>query len=108
MILQIADFLTDERQKLIYKQESSVDLSYAVLNVARFRVNLYTQMGSVGAVFRQIPEEIPSLSSLLAPAALLDFSKAPRGLLLVTGPTGSGKSTTLAAVINKIINIIIY
>lgn len=101
-ILQIAEILTDERQREVYKESSSVDFSYAVANVARFRVNIYTQMGNVGAVFRQIPEAIPTLSQLAAPAALLDFSRSPRGLVLVTGPTGSGKSTTLAAVLDQI------
>jgi twitching motility protein PilT len=101
-INQIAAEITDTDQQEDYQKNKSVDFSYYLPGVARFRVNLYTQMGKVGMVFRQIPETIPTLEELAAPIAMLNFARSPRGLVLVTGPTGSGKSTTLAALIDKI------
>lgn len=101
-IAAVADAITNKEQQDIYTDNLSVDFSYSLPGLARFRVNIYTQMGKPGAVFRQIPEKIPTLSEISAPAALLDFSRSQRGLVLVTGPTGSGKSTTLAAVIDQI------
>lgn len=101
-MLRLAEQITTEEQRKDYGIDLSIDFSHSVPGVARFRVNILTQMGKMGAVFRRIPEEIPTLADLAAPAALLEFSRMPRGLVLVTGPTGSGKSTTLAAVIDAI------
>ncbi len=90
----------DQRQRL--ESEWQVDLSYAIPNRARFRVNAYFQRASIGAALRLIPQEMPELDSLGVPPVLTDFTNKPRGLVLVTGPTGSGKSTTLAAMIDRI------
>ena len=80
----------------------SVDVGYGVPGVARFRANLYMQRGTVGAVFRRIPIQVQTVDALELPMAIPDLSKIPDGLVLVTGPTGSGKSTTLAAMIHSI------
>ncbi len=90
----------DQRQRL--ESEWQVDLSYAIPDRARFRVNAYFQRASIGAALRLIPQEMPELDSLGVPPVLTEFTKKPRGLVLVTGPTGSGKSTTLAAMIDRI------
>jgi twitching motility protein PilT len=84
--------------KFIDRQE--LDTSYTIPGVSRFRVNVYRQRGSVGAAFRSIPHNIRSLSELGLPDAVEDFARMPRGLVLVTGPTGSGKSTTLASLLD--------
>jgi twitching motility protein PilT len=89
-----------QRQKL--ETELQVDLSYSIPGRARFRVNAYFQRASIGAALRLIPSTMPALEQLGLPPILLDFTKKPRGLVLVTGPTGSGKSTTLAAMIDRI------
>src|SRR3712207_1439010 len=97
----IYDILSnDQRQRL--ENEWELDFSYAVPNTARFRVNVYFQRGALGAAFRAIPEEIKSLRELGLPQTIEDLTDKPRGLVLATGPTGSGKSTTLAAMIDKI------
>jgi twitching motility protein PilT len=80
----------------------SVDFGYGVPGVARFRANLYMQRGTVGAVFRRIPIQILGIDALELPIAIRDLAHIPDGLVLVTGPTGSGKSTTLAAMISDI------
>src|SRR4051812_11945201 len=90
----------DQRKKL--ENEWQIDLSYSVPSKARFRVNAYFQRASIGAVMRTIPQDIPAFDSLGLPAILKDFTQKPRGFVLVTGPTGSGKSTTLAAMIDVI------
>ncbi|MBX3727622.1 MAG: PilT/PilU family type 4a pilus ATPase [Candidatus Sumerlaeia bacterium] len=89
-----------EQEREEFEQELEVNLSYALPGIARFRVNIYTQRGSVGLVIRRITENIPSLEELGMPSRLGQLVMAERGLVLVTGPTGSGKSTTLAAMIN--------
>ncbi|MCX8032834.1 MAG: type IV pilus twitching motility protein PilT [Thermoleophilia bacterium] len=97
----IYSFLTQEqRQKL--ETEWELDLSYSVYGVARFRVNVYFQRGTLSAAFRLIPVKIKTLEELGLPKVLHTFATKPRGLVLVTGPTGSGKSTTLAAIIDEI------
>ena len=97
----IYDILSnDQRQRL--ENEWELDFSYALPRTARFRVNVYFQKGALGAAFRAIPEVIKSLSELGLPEAVEDLTEKPRGLVLVTGPTGSGKSTSLAAMIDKI------
>lgn len=89
-----------QKQREQYEATLELDFAYAVKGTARFRVNLYQQRESVGAVFRVIPYEIKSLESLGVPPVVGSFAGLPRGLVLVTGPTGSGKSTTLAAIID--------
>jgi twitching motility protein PilT len=90
----------DQRQRL--ETDWQIDLAYSIPGRARFRVNAYFQRASIGAAFRLIPHEMPSLPSLGLPAVLEDFTRKPRGFVLVTGPTGSGKSTTLAAMLDLI------
>ena len=92
--------LTD-RQKQRFEETKELDLAYQLPGAARFRVNIMQQQGSMGAVLRAIPWEILPLEALRMPETLGDFADLPRGLVLVTGPTGSGKSTTLAAIIDK-------
>lgn len=89
-----------QQQREKFESELELDFSYTVRNVGRFRVNLYQQRESIGAAFRLIPEEIKPLSDLGMPKSVSTFAGLPRGLVLVTGPTGSGKSTTLASIID--------
>ena len=91
-------------QKEKLKTMMSVDIGYGVQGLARFRGNIYMQRGTLAAAFRRIPYEIETVEDLDLPEQLLDFCKLPMGLVLVTGPTGSGKSTTLAALIKYISN----
>ena len=93
--------LSSEQQKRL-EIDRQLDLSHAVPGLARFRVNVYFQRESLGAAFRLIPEQLKTLEELHLPATLHEFAAQPRGLVLVTGPTGSGKSTTLAALIDEI------
>ena len=83
-----------------FEEDLELDFSHALVGESRFRVNMYRQRDAVGAVFRQIPYEIKPLEDLGIPAAVSGFAQLPRGLVLVTGPTGSGKSTTLASLID--------
>lgn len=92
----------EQRERL--ERDRELDLAYSVERVARFRVNLYWQRNSLGAAFRFIDNRILSLEELGMPGHVRDFAYLPRGLVLVTGPTGSGKSTTLAALIDVINN----
>ena len=85
-----------------FERELELDFTYVLEDGTRFRVNLYRQRGTLGGVFRRIPSEIVKLETLGIPASVGDFAQLPRGLVLVTGPTGSGKSTTLAALIDLI------
>jgi twitching motility protein PilT len=94
--------ILSEDQRKRFETNSQIDLAYAIPNVARFRVNAYMQRGSVSAAFRLVPHGIPALDDLGVPAVLREFTRKPRGFVLVTGPTGSGKSTTLAAMIDLI------
>jgi twitching motility protein PilT len=94
--------LLTEAQKKKFEEESELDFSFAAKGVSRFRGNLFLQKGAVGGAFRAIPFEIPPLEKLGLPAVVLEMAALPRGLVLVTGPTGSGKSTTLAAIIDRI------
>jgi twitching motility protein PilT len=89
-----------QRQRERFEEYLELDFAYAVPGMARFRVNLYQQRESVGAAFRLIPYELKSLESLGVPPAVSNFASLTRGFVLVTGPTGSGKSTTLAALID--------
>jgi twitching motility protein PilT len=90
----------DQRKKL--ENEWQIDFAYSIPSKARFRVNAYFQRASLGAAFRLIPNEMPHFDSLGLPPTIRDFTKKPRGFVLVTGPTGSGKSTTLAAMLDLI------
>jgi twitching motility protein PilT len=90
------------RQKTKLEEKMSVDTGYGVRGLARFRCNIYMQRGSMAACFRRIPYQIKSLDDLELPPVLLEFCDMPMGLILITGPTGSGKSTTLAAIIRYI------
>ncbi len=89
-------------QKRRLEEKMSVDLGYGVPGVARFRGNIFVQRGNIAACFRRIPFEIKTVDELELPSVLLDFCKLNMGLVLVTGPTGSGKSTTLAALVKHI------
>lgn len=97
----IFEMLTD-KQKRNFIENWELDCSYAVENVGRFRCNVLMQRRGISAVFRIIPEIIPSVTDLNLPPSLLDLINVSRGLILVTGPTGSGKSTTLAALIDHV------
>ncbi|GIG29135.1 type IV pilus twitching motility protein PilT [Cellulomonas marina] len=92
--------LLTQRQRETFEADLELDLSHQVRDLARFRLNLFQQRESVGAVFRLIPFEVTPLEALGVPAVVGTFAGLPRGLVLVTGPTGSGKSTTLAAVVD--------
>ncbi|WP_111765151.1 type IV pilus twitching motility protein PilT [Nakamurella deserti] len=91
--------LTDDQWQL-YAREHELDTAHALPGVSRFRLNVYRQRGSVGAVFRVIAHAIPRLEDLGLPLAIESFAHLPRGLVLVTGPTGSGKSTTMASLLD--------
>jgi twitching motility protein PilT len=93
--------LSTEQQKLL-ETRRQLDFSYSVPGLARFRVNTYFQRTSVGAAFRMIPAQIKPLEELGIPTRLYELAEKPRGLVLVTGPTGSGKSTTLASLIDHV------
>ena len=97
----VYSILTDEQRKRL-ETDWQIDFAYSLPGAARFRVNAYFQRASIGAAFRLIPSEMPRLDSLALPPVLRDFTRKPRGFVLVTGPTGSGKSTTLAAMLDVI------
>src|SRR3712207_9239543 len=87
----------------LFRSEAlELDFSFGVRGLSRFRANLFNQRGAVGAVFRAIPYEIKSFDDLGLPPIVSQLCEKPRGLILVTGPTGSGKSTTLAAMLDKV------
>ena len=95
----VYDIMNDGQRK-IYEEALEVDFSFEVPTLARFRVNAFNQNRGAGAVFRTIPSKVLTLEDLNAPKIFKEISIQPRGLVLVTGPTGSGKSTTLAAMID--------
>jgi twitching motility protein PilT len=97
----VYSILTDEQRKRL-ETDWQIDFAYSLPGAARFRVNAYFQRASIGAAFRLIPSEMPRLDSLGLPPVIRDFTRKPRGFVLVTGPTGSGKSTTLAAMLDVI------
>jgi len=111
--LQLPDLTPAETKQLVYsvltdaqkkrfEESLELDFSFGIKGLARFRCNVFNQRGAVGAVYRLIPENIRSFGELGLPAVLATLAERPRGLVLITGPTGSGKSTTLAAMIDKI------
>jgi twitching motility protein PilT len=97
----IYSILTGEQRKS-FEERKELDASYAIPGLSRFRVNVFRSKGHAAAVLRAIPFEIKPISKLGLPASINDYANLPRGLVLVTGPTGSGKSTTLAAIIDQI------
>src|SRR5258707_6816677 len=99
---QLAYSVLTDAQKHRFEENLELDFSFGVKGLSRYRANIYNQRGPVGALFRAIPYEIKSFEELGLPQVVKELCNKPRGLVLVTGPTGSGKSTTLAAVIDKI------
>ena len=97
----VYDIMTDKQQK-DFEEFLECDFSFEIPNLARFRVNAFNQDRGPGAVFRTIPSKVLTLEQLNCPAVFKELCDQPRGIVLVTGPTGSGKSTTLAAMINYI------
>ena len=104
MTKEIAYALMGERQKARFQETNEVDLSYAMPGLGRFRVNIFMQRGSISLALRAIPQKIPTIDDLLLPKVIEKIAMERRGLVLVTGTTGSGKSTTLAAMVNHINN----
>jgi len=92
--------IAPEHKVKVFEETGDVDFGYDVLGIARYRANFFKQKYGVAAVFRQIPEEIMTAKQLGLPDVITKLASLPRGLVLVTGPTGSGKSTTLAAIID--------
>jgi twitching motility protein PilT len=99
---QLAYSVLTDAQKKRFEEHLELDFSFGLKGLARFRCNMFNQRGAVAAVYRLIPEKIRSFQELNLPPVLANLAERPRGLVLVTGPTGSGKSTTLAAMIDKI------
>jgi twitching motility protein PilT len=97
----IYDIMNDGQRK-VYEERLEIDFSFSIPGLSRFRVNAYNQERGASAVFRTIPSKILTLEELNTPKIFADFALKPRGLVLVTGPTGSGKSTTLAAMVNHL------
>lgn len=94
--------ILDQDQRQILLKDKEFDFSFAFGTLGRFRVNAYHERGNLAAALRLIPNEIKSVTELGMPNVVMGFADYPRGLVLVTGPTGSGKSTTLAALVDKI------
>ncbi len=102
--LEIANEVMDEKQAAKLEENGQYDMSFSIRGVGRYRLNLFKQRGSIAMAFRVVASEIPSSESLGIPDTVIDLYQKKRGLVLVTGPTGSGKSTTLASIIDKINN----
>src|SRR6187455_3074390 len=101
---QICYSVLTEEQKIQFEKNKELDLSFGVKSLSRFRANIFMQRGAVSGAFRSIPFKILSFDELGLPAVVAELAAKPRGLVLVTGPTGSGKSTTLASILDKINN----
>jgi twitching motility protein PilT len=99
---QLAYSVLTDAQKHRFEETLELDFSFGIKGLSRFRANIYNQRGAVGAVFRSIPYEIRTFEELGLPSVITTLCDKPRGLILVTGPTGSGKSTTLAAMLDKV------
>ncbi|BDV43131.1 twitching motility protein PilT [Geotalea uraniireducens] len=99
---QLCYSILTEQQKHKFEENNELDLSFGIKGLSRFRGNIFVQRGAVAGVFRVIPYKILTFEELGLPPVVRDLAEKPRGLILVTGPTGSGKSTTLAAIIDKI------
>lgn len=102
MIRELVAPMLDESHQKVLEEKGQVDFSYGIPNLGRFRVNLFRQRGAVSGVMRLIPTQIPDFSMLGIPEVVKTFAEKSRGLVLMTGPTGSGKTTTLAALIDLI------
>lgn len=100
--MQVALEMMNERQKKIFEEKHECDLSYTLSSVGRFRCNIFQQRGNVNIAFRVVPTSIPPFEELKLPASVKKVSESQRGLILVTGTTGSGKSTTLASMVDHI------
>jgi twitching motility protein PilT len=100
--MKLAYSIMNEKQRKKFEENNELDLSFGLENLSRFRCNVFMQRGNVAVAIRQIPFKIKSFEELGLPKVVAEMSNVPRGLVLVTGPTGSGKSTTLAAIIDKI------
>jgi twitching motility protein PilT len=98
----VADEIMNDKQKAIFAEKGEFDMSFSIPMLGRYRVNVYHQRGSVAMAFRLVGTQVPSPESLGIPESVIELAQRKRGLVLVTGPTGSGKSTTLAAIIDKI------
>src|SRR2546423_15003765 len=101
-MLSMAFSMMTNRQKQKFKETAELDMAYGVAGLGRFRVNVFQQRGNVGLVLRVIPTKIRALDELFLPKVVEQICDMPRGLVLVTGVTGSGKSTTLAAMVDRI------
>src|SRR6202521_3607962 len=101
---QLCYSILADAQKHKFEEENELDLSCGVKGLSRFRANMFMQRGAVAAAFRTIPFKILTFQELGLPAIASELSKKPRGLVLITGPTGSGTSTALASITNKINN----
>jgi len=99
---QLCYSVLTEEQKIQFEKAKELDLSFGVKNLSRFRANIFLQRGAVSGAFRSIPFKILTFEELGLPQVIADLAAKPRGLILVTGPTGSGKSTTLASILDKI------
>jgi len=99
---QLCYSVLTEEQKIQFEKTKELDLSFGVKNLSRFRANIFLQRGAVSGAFRSIPFKILTFEELGLPAIVAELAAKPRGLILVTGPTGSGKSTTLASILDKI------
>lgn len=99
---QLCYSVLSDKQKHAFEEELELDLSFGIRGLARFRANIYVQQGAVAGAFRLIPYKVPAWQDLGLPETILEIIKKPRGLVLVTGPTGSGKSTSLASMIAMI------
>src|SRR5450631_1017915 len=99
---QLCYSVLTEEQKIHFEKTNELDLSFGIKSLSRFRANIFTQRGAVAGAFRTIPFKILSFEELGLPPVIAEFAAKPAGLVLITGPTGSGKSTTLASIIDKI------
>lgn len=102
--LEVCLEIMNEKQRTIFEERGEYDMSFSIPNLGRYRVNAYKQRGSVALALRLVGTQVPSAEELGVPDSVIDLYQKKRGLVLVTGPTGSGKSTTLAAIIDKINN----
>ncbi|MBO4615895.1 MAG: type IV pilus twitching motility protein PilT [Lachnospiraceae bacterium] len=98
----VAEEIMNDKQKAVFAEKGEFDMSFSIPMLGRYRVNVYHQRGSVAMAFRLVGTQVPSPESLGIPESVIELAQRKRGLVLVTGPTGSGKSTTLAAIIDKI------
>lgn len=100
--MKLAYSIMNEKQRKKFEEQNELDLSFGLENLSRFRCNVFMQRGNIAVALRQIPFKIKTFEELHLPKVIAELSNLPRGLVLVTGPTGSGKSTTLASIIDKI------